>query len=252
MNKFFFFLFFIAFNISAQNSSLDVISNSRENSHLFFTTADVGFRKIENRGELFTEIHVDGFSKSYDIGNPDLPVFSKLIEIPSGGDISISIINKSETYIDLTDIGFSDKLMPSQRSISKSEDPTVVDFNFNEKVYTTDDFYANELISVERLGTMRERTLARIQISPFAYHPLTHSVKLVDDLEFKVEVRPYARPWSTDQLEICHLRVRFGRKDQKGSSIWEWSRTDGPPGEGAWKKGCLTCKIPAAQISLCR
>lgn len=187
MNKFFFFLFFIAFNISAQNSSLDVISNSTENSHLFFTTADVGFRKIENRGELFTEIHVDGFSKSYDIGNPDLPVFSKLIEIPSSGDISISIINKSETYIDLTDIGFSDKLMPSQRSISKSEDPTVVDFNFNEKVYTTDDFYANELISVERLGTMRERTLARIQISPFAYHPLTHSLKLVDDLEFKVQ-----------------------------------------------------------------
>jgi len=194
MNKFFFFLFFIAFNISAQNSSLDVISNSTENSHLFFTTADVGFRKIENRGELFTEIHVDGFSKSYDIGNPDLQVFSKLIEIPSGGDISISIINKSETYIDLTDIGFSDKLMPSQRSISKSEDPTVVDFNFNEKVYTTDDFYANELISVERLGIMRGRTIARIKISPFAYNPLTHSLKVIDDLEFKVEYSSNIQP----------------------------------------------------------
>ena len=194
MNKFFFFLFFIAFNISAQNSSLDVISNSTENSHLFFTTADVGFRKIENRGELFTEIHVDGFSKSYDIGNPDLQVFSKLIEIPSGGDISISIINKSETYIDLTDIGFSDKLMPSQRSISKSEDPTVVDFNFNEKVYTTDDFYANELISVERLGIMRGRTIARIKISPFAYNPLIHSLKVIDDLEFKVEYSSNIQP----------------------------------------------------------
>ena len=187
MSKYLFFLFFIVVNVFAQNSSLDVILNSKESSHLFFTNSDLEFRKVENRGELFTEIHVDGFSKSYNIGNPDLPVFSKLIEIPSSGDIYISIINKSETYIDLTDIGFSDKLLPSQCSISKSEDPTNVDFNFNEKVYTTDEFYANELISVERLGTMRDRTLARIQISPFAYHPLMHSLKVIDDLEFKVE-----------------------------------------------------------------
>ena len=103
---------------------MDVISNSKENSHISFNTGNVEFIKTENRGELFTEIHVDGFSKSYDIGNPDLPVFSKLIEIPSSGDVFISIINKSETYIDLIDTGFLDKLMPSQRSISKSEDPS--------------------------------------------------------------------------------------------------------------------------------
>ena len=141
MSKYFFFLFFVALIVFAQNSSLDVILNSKENSHLFFNTSDVEFRKVENKGELFTEIHVDGFSKSYDIGNPDLPVFSKLIEIPPSGDVYISIINKSETYIDLTDIGFSDKLMPSQRSISKSEDPTNIDFNYNQKVYSKNEFY---------------------------------------------------------------------------------------------------------------
>ena len=100
MSKYFFFLFFISFSVFAQNSSLDVILNTKENSHLFFTNSDLEFRKVENKGSLFTEIHVDGFSKSYDIGNPDLPVFSKLIEIPSSGDIYISVINKSETVID--------------------------------------------------------------------------------------------------------------------------------------------------------
>ena len=187
MSKYFFFLFFVAFNVFAQNSSLDVISNSKENSHISFNTRGVEFIKTENRGELFTEIHVDGFSKSYDIGNPDLPVFSKLIQIPSSGDVSISIINKSATYIDLTDIGFLDKLIPAQRSISKSEDTSNVDFNFNEKVYSKDDFYQNQLISVERLGVMRERTIARIKISPFAYNPVSNTLKVIDDLEFKVE-----------------------------------------------------------------
>ena len=187
MSKYFFFLFFVALNVFAQDSSLDVISNSKENSHISFNTGNVEFIKTENRGELFTEIHVDGFSKSYDIGNPDLPVFSKLIQIPSSGDVSISIINKSATYIDLTDIGFLDKLIPAQRSISKSEDTSNVDFNFNEKVYSKDDFYQNQLISVERLGVMRERTIARIKISPFAYNPMSNTLKVIDDLEFKVE-----------------------------------------------------------------
>jgi hypothetical protein len=70
---------------------LEVVLNSTENSHLFFTNGDLGFRKVENRGELFTEIHIDGFSKSYDIGNPDLPVFSKLIETPSQGITQIKL-----------------------------------------------------------------------------------------------------------------------------------------------------------------
>ena len=187
MSKYFLFLLFVAFNVFAQNSSLNVIINTKENSHLFFTNSDLEFREVENKGELFTEIHVDGFSKSYDIGNPDLPVFSKLIEVPPSGDIYISIINKSETVIDLTDIGYSGKLMPSQRSISKSEDPSNIDFSFNQKVYMADEYYANELISVERLGKMRDRTLARIKISPFSYHPLKQSLKVIDDLEFKVE-----------------------------------------------------------------
>ena len=187
MSKYFFFLFFISFSVFAQNSSLAVILNSKENSHLFFTVSDLEFQKVENKGELFSEIHVDGFSKSYDIGNPDLPVFSKLIEVPHSGDIYISIINKSETVIDLTDIGYSDKLIPSQYSISKSEDPMNIDFSFNQKVYMADEYYANELISIERLGKMRDRTLARIKISPFSYHPLIHSLKVIDALEFKVE-----------------------------------------------------------------
>ena len=194
MNKIFLILSFIAFDVYSQNSSLDLISNSKKDSHLFLTIGDVEFLKTENKGELFTEIHVDGFSKSYDIGNPELPVYSKLIEIPSTGDVSISIINKSETYIDLIDRGFLDKLMPSQRSISKSEDPSNVAFNYNEKVYSKDDFYQNELISVERLGVMRERTIARIKISPFAYNPMSNILKVIDDLEFKVEYSTNIKP----------------------------------------------------------
>ena len=71
-----------------------------------------------------------------------------------------------------------------------------------------------------------------------------------DDLEFRVELLDF-QFHIVDDVEICRLRVTFGSKDEKRSNTWEWSRADGPPGEGAWKKGCLTCKI-SVQISLRR
>ena len=75
--------------------------------------------------------------------------------------------------------------------------------------------------------------------------------RVPDDLEFRVELLDH-QFHIVDDVEICHLRVTFGSKDQKGSSTWEWSGDWAyGKGEGAWKKGCLTCKI-SVQISLRR
>lgn len=177
----------IVFTISAQNTSLDVISNTPEFSYLVLNNGGIDFRLTENKVGWFTEIEVDGFSKSYDIGNPDLPVYTKLIEIPFDGDVSLSLISKTETLINLSDIGYTNKLMPSQSSVSKSEDAGSQHFNYNETVYNRDAFYSNELITIERLGVMREHVLARIQVSPFAYNPISNTLKVMDNIEFRIE-----------------------------------------------------------------
>ena len=61
MSKYFFFFIFIAFNVFGQNSSLDVIYNSNQNSHLLFNNSDLEFHKVENKGELFTELMLMDF-----------------------------------------------------------------------------------------------------------------------------------------------------------------------------------------------
>ena len=170
MNKFSpLFLSLFVLNLSAQNISLDVVLNSVETSHLVFTNGDLEFSSVENRDGFFTQFNVEGLTKSYDLGNPDLPVYSKLIELPEDGDIIINVINKLEKQIDLTNLGYPDKLMPAQRSLFKNEDSDKVRFIYNETVYSLDEFYSQELIKVERLGTMRGKSIARVEIAPFAY-----------------------------------------------------------------------------------
>ena len=61
-----------------------------------------------------------------------------------------------------------------------------------------------------------------------------------DYLEFQVEITENRWLWGNDHVEICHLRVTFGNKDQTGSSTWEWSGDwDYGNGKGAWTRKVL-------------
>jgi hypothetical protein len=154
--------------------------------HLSFTISEIELSSIANRDELYTQLTVAGCTKPYDIGNPDLPVFSKLIEVPSTGDISIELLSSNVFVSDLAALGYPQEVFPSQASIFKNQDPLKTTFVYNENTYTKDAFYSQELISIERLGTMRGKSIARLQVAPLAYNPLSNELRVQKNIEFRV------------------------------------------------------------------
>jgi hypothetical protein len=197
MNKLFLlFLSVFTLALQAQNTSLVALHNTEHSSVIEFSTSEVEFETIENRGELYTRIIAQGMTESYDLGMPNLPVFTKLIEVPVDGAVSVEILNEFDRTISLADIGFVYELEPAQRSIFKSEDPLKVEFLKNESTYQKDAFYRQDLIKVERLGTMRGKSIAKIQIAPFAYHPLTNELQVVENIKFKVNFESAIEPVS--------------------------------------------------------
>jgi hypothetical protein len=180
-------LSFISLNSFAQLTSSEVHSNNPNSFHLSFTNGEIDLGTLENKEGLFTEIHIDGLTKSYDLGNPDLPVFSKLIEIPEDGEIVVSILNKETSIIDLSELGYHYEVLPAQRSVFKNEDVNKIRFIYNEATYSADQFYRQSVVNIERLGTMRGKTIARLQIAPLAYHPLTNEIEKIEELNIKVQ-----------------------------------------------------------------
>ena len=188
MKRFFTLLLsFISLNSFAQLASSKVHSNNPNSFHLSFTNGEIDLGTLENKEGLFTEIHIDGLTKSYDLGNPDLPVFSKLIEIPEDGEIVVSILNKETSIIDLSELGYHYEVLPAQRSVFKNEDVNKIRFIYNEATYSADQFYRQSVVNIERLGTMRGKTIARLQIAPLAYHPLTNELEKIEELNIKVQ-----------------------------------------------------------------
>ena len=181
------FLCLITLNSFAQVASTEVHSNSPNSFQLSFTNGDMNLEVIEKKGGLYTEIHIDGLTKSYDVGNPDLPVYSKLIEIPEDGEVAVSILDKQSSLIDLSQLGYHYEVLPAQRSVFKNEDLNKIRFIYNEAIYSDDQFYRQDLVSIERLGIMRGKTIARLQIAPLAYNPLTNEIEKIETLNIKVQ-----------------------------------------------------------------
>jgi len=135
----------------------------------------------------FVELGCQGFTKIYsNPGRPQLPVLNKLIEVPYGAEIEVNIVSYNEQTIQLTDKGLVNKIMPVQRSISKSADISEIPFYYDQAFYQANAFNTAEMVTVTMSGTMRGVRMANMSIAPFRYNPVTNTLKVYNDLVFEV------------------------------------------------------------------
>ncbi|MGE0089989.1 MAG: C25 family peptidase propeptide domain-containing protein, partial [Bacteroidales bacterium] len=135
----------------------------------------------------YIEISGDRLMKTYNAGNPDLPVITKLIEIPANKTVKINIISFKEKQIKLADFNIKEQIIPAQESVSKSDDPDKVIFKKNKEIYTKNSFYKPEFVTFEDEGYLRNKHLGFIQISPFEYNPVTNILNVKYDFEIEIE-----------------------------------------------------------------
>ncbi|MFW6095796.1 MAG: C25 family peptidase propeptide domain-containing protein, partial [Bacteroidota bacterium] len=124
--------------------------------------------------------------KIFGKGSPNLPVISKLIEIPIGADYEVEIISFDVEEIDLKEKGIENKIMPAQPSQSKNDKKQNKKFYFNEKIYDTNKFIGDKLVKIEDRGTMRNVRYGRLQISPLKYNPVKNKLKIYTNIKFEV------------------------------------------------------------------
>lgn len=179
-------LFLLGLKLSAQHSQLTNVSQSRLHSELSFKIGEISYSTNSDLNGTYTNIEADGLTKSYDVSNPDLPVYSKLIELPKEGGFSIDIVEAVYDTLDLALMGYHHEVNPAQPSLFKKQDRLKVEFEYNNVVYSKDEYYSQDKIRVERLGSMRNRNIARLQIAPFAYNPLSNHLIILRDVQFRV------------------------------------------------------------------
>jgi len=175
----------IILSVSGANK-LSVIENSTSRLQVYNTIGSFNTLLVNTDKGEFVELVVNSYSKTNLVGAPQLPVLSRLIEVPEGSIPQVKVISYDVSEYKLSDFGITQKLFPVQPPQSKNtnlNEPIV----FNKQLYETNSFYGESLARVEVAGYMRNIQLANLILSPVEYNPVTNSIKVYDNLV--VEIR---------------------------------------------------------------
>jgi len=176
------------FKIKDGETALKINTNTYLKLIVNNSLSQFGTTDVQAQAGTFSTLTAEGYGFSETIGNPNLPVLKKLIEVPMDAKFEIRILYQNFKEYDLKDFNINHPLMPTQAPISKSVmDPGQVKFAYNAVLYQTNEFYKNQLVTVTPVGIMRGVNMARLEISPVEYNPITRKIRVYDNLEVEID-----------------------------------------------------------------
>ncbi|MEI6885653.1 MAG: C25 family cysteine peptidase [Bacteroidota bacterium] len=171
-------------------NSVNYISVPFQSLNISVDLSKLDFRDVQTRLGAFTELSADGFGFAGIAGDPKLPVYHKLIQVPVGAGYDVQILNSHFREFNLSELGIATVIIPAQAPLSKNiTDPSQVPFVIHDARYRMDGFGKSALVEVTHVGTMRAVVLARLDISPVQYNPVTGVLRVYDRIEARVVFR---------------------------------------------------------------
>jgi len=162
-----------------------VLENNYQRIKFSYNSNPLIFNELQTDKGVFTQMQMKGFDVASSVGNPALPVLTKLIEIPLCESIQVQIISKDSMVLSLSEQGVSSRLYPAQPSYSKSDEgpfPLII----NEMVYAQNAFYGESLVRAELTGIARNVNIGTISFSPIKYNPVTQEIIVYTQVEVEV------------------------------------------------------------------
>lgn len=132
----------------------------------------------------FTHLAIPGFQHSGAIGAPSIPVMNKLVEVPFGAQVTVEVLSKQETTVELNKHGFMKPLFPRQPPQPKSG--PALPFEFDRSAYQTKGIQQDVIAKVEEVGVLRHARLVMVQVSPVGYDPSSNKVVIAHDIELNI------------------------------------------------------------------
>ena len=165
------------------DAKLEVKQNSYTELQFANTLTQFKYTTVKTEKGNFIQLDVPDYGSSNRIGDPKLPMLRKLIEIPIGATPSVKVTNYTVTDYKLSDYGITYPVLSAQPSVSKAPTKPKPKFQYNEITYSSNQFNSDELVTVDVLGIMRGVRLARLNIAPVQYNPVTNTIRVYNDIE---------------------------------------------------------------------
>ncbi|MBR1517052.1 MAG: T9SS type A sorting domain-containing protein [Bacteroidales bacterium] len=163
------FLLAVCTIASIQGQQLKTVENSLRQAVISFESAAPVVSTVNLGGTLYDRVSIPQCGTSQQAGQPQLPVYRRLIEIPVCDSIEVVVTQCDRQTLSAADLGISHPLIPIQPHRRKND--TVQHLVIDAAALVADTFFGSTLVSIEPLGIARSRRLALLSIAPLAYNP---------------------------------------------------------------------------------
>jgi hypothetical protein len=173
-------------DLSADKHAEEVVVNDFEQLKMEFSYDGVHSFNVKTQKGEFTEIAIPNTYSIGELGAPKLPATKRLIKVPFGAEATAEVVSFDKEVYDLEKHNIKHKIIPMQPSVSKSDDPAAVEFEYDAEAYQKNAFSSHELATVEILGTMRSVRIGRLVVAPVRYNPVTNQITVYNNIKVKV------------------------------------------------------------------
>lgn len=162
-------------------------------AEIIYRSGDSKFQAISDPSGKYLRLFLPGHHQTQVTGQPELPVWSRLVEVPDGMEVVVSISGVTSRRIRFADQGAPDaELFPAQPERTKNQlrdDRITVK---DRKAYASRNILAHDTVRVTTEGIYRGRRLANIAVFPAFYNPQGRYVELITSMKVDIGFKPEA------------------------------------------------------------
>jgi hypothetical protein len=136
-------------------------------------------------------IVLPGHHYTSETGQPELPVYSRVVEVPQGMKVKVTLSGISTSKIRFDDHGLGKaQIYPSQPARTKNEAQDQKVVVKDRKIYESKGTISHDTVVISTVGTFRGREMVNIAIYPAFYDPAGGYVDLITSMNVNISYIP--------------------------------------------------------------
>jgi hypothetical protein len=162
------------------SESLFTITGSRSNeTDIRFTLDGYEQKTVTEDGAAYTALSYWNEGEFLDVGKPALPRFSRLLAIPSHGDVFVELTNVQSHQVE-------DILVYPRQPLQSESAPQRESFTIDQAFYSSANIFPQSSLEVGEPAIMRDYRVVLVTINPFQYNPHTRTLSVITSADISL------------------------------------------------------------------
>ena len=169
------------------------VSGPRFPSSVAYRSDNPHLQKIKDPSGDYLRIFLAGHHQTSEPGKPEMPVYSRLIEVPEGMDVVITLSDVKSRTIKFSNEGMRNaELYPAQPARTKNEIQDQKITVKDKELYERKGIIGHDTVIVTHEGIFRGHNLVNIAVYPAFYNPASGYIDLITSMNIDLTLKPSA------------------------------------------------------------